>query len=95
MFTEMKERVPMNRAGMEIQAIVNGVSQRELLDFFDAFEQVTGYMIESPFVNQDYLDKKGHNIVVAVRALLSQKLSKDELDCVIQIFEDVAGLTQE
>lgn len=93
-FTKMKESVPMNRAGLEIQAIVNGVSQRELLDFLDAFEQVTGYMLESPFVNQEYLEKKGHDIVVAVRALLSPKLSKKELDRVIDIFEDVAGLTE-
>lgn len=51
-------------------------------------------MLESPFVNQEYLEKKGHDIVVAVRALLSPKLSKKELDRVIDIFEDVAGLTE-
>ena len=40
----------MNRSEIEIQAIVNGVSQKELLDFFDTFEQITGYVIDRPEV---------------------------------------------
>lgn len=81
----------MNRSEIEIQAIVNGVNQKELLDFFDTFEQITGYVIDSPFIDQKYLDENGKSTSIVLRSLLSQKLPKESVDKLIDIFESVAN----
>ena len=82
----------MKKSDIEIQAIVNGVSQKELLDFYDMFEQVTGYVIDSPFIDEKYLRENGKNTSVVIRSLLSQKLQKEGVDKIMEIFEDVAGI---
>ena len=82
----------MNRSEIEIQAIVNGITQKELLDFFDMFEQVTGYVIDSPFIDKKYLEANGRNTSIVIRSLLSQKLPKKSVDKLIEIFEDVANI---
>ncbi len=82
----------MKKSDIEIQAIVNGVSQKELLDFYDMFEQVTGYVIDSPFIDEKYLKENGKNTSVVIRSLLSQKLQKEGVDKIMGIFEDVAGI---
>lgn len=82
----------MNRSEIEIQAIVNGITQKELLDFFDMFEQVTGYVIDSPFIDKKYLEDNGRNTSIVIRSLLSQKLPKKSVDKLIEIFEDVANI---
>lgn len=84
----------MNRSEIEIQAIVNGVNQKELLDFFDTFEQITGYVIDSPFIDQKYLDENGKSTSIVLRSLLSQKLPKESVDKLIDIFESVANINK-
>lgn len=79
----------MNKNDFEIRALVKQVTQKELLDFYAAFKQVTGYSIESPLVTEKYLKENGNQISVAIQALLSAKLSKEGIDKVISVFEDV------
>lgn len=84
----------MNRSEIEIQAIVNGVSQKELLDFFDTFEQITGYVIDSPFIDQKFFEENGKSTSIVLRSLLSQKLPKKSVDKLIDIFESVANINK-
>ena len=84
----------MNRSEIEIQAIVNGVNQKELLDFFDTFEQITGYVIDSPFIDQKFFEENGKSTSIVLRSLLSQKLPKKSVDKVIDIFESVANINK-
>ena len=84
----------MNRSELEIQAIVNGVNQKELLDFFDTFEQITGYVIDSPFIDQKFFEENGKSTSIVLRSLLSQKLPKKSVDKLIDIFESVANINK-
>ena len=84
----------MNRSEIEIQAIVNGVNQKELLDFFDTFEQITGYVIDSPFIDQKFFEENGKSTSIVLRSLLSQKLPKKSVDKLIDIFESVANINK-
>lgn len=83
------ERI-MDKGEMEIRALVNHISQKELLDFYSAFEQVTGYSLESPFINQKYLYEEKEGLYIAIRALLVQKMSQDRIDAIIAVFRDYA-----
>lgn len=79
----------MNKSDFEIRALVKQVTQKELLDFYAAFRQVTGYDMESPLLTEEYLKENRDQITVAVRALLSAKLSKESIDKVISVFEEI------
>lgn len=78
----------MNKADFEIRAIVNHISQKELLDFYNAFRQVTGCSMESPLIDDNYLKENGPQTAVAIRALLSAKLPMDSIERVVGIFEE-------
>ncbi|MDD7404109.1 MAG: hypothetical protein SO170_01045 [Butyribacter sp.] len=78
----------MNKSSFEIRALVEKISQKELLDFYDAFRQVTGYCIESPLMDHEYLQENKEKIIVAVRAILSAKLSNRRINKIIEVFEE-------
>lgn len=78
----------MNKSDFEIRALVQQVSQKELLDFYAAFKQVTGYSMESPLVTEEYLKENRDQIAVATQALLTAKLSKEGIDKIISVFEE-------
>lgn len=78
----------MYKSDFEIRALVEQVTQKELLDFYAVFRQVTGYNMESPLVTEEYLKENRDQIIVAMRALLSAKLSKEGIDKVISVFEE-------
>lgn len=78
----------MYKSDFEIRALVEQVTQKELLDFYAVFRQVTGYNLESPLVTEEYLKENRDQIIVAMRALLSAKLSKEGIDKVISVFEE-------
>ena len=80
----------MDKGEMEIRALVNNISQKELLDFYSAFEQVTGYSLESPFINEQFLYKEKDGLYIAIGALLVQKLSQDRINAIIGVFQDYA-----
>lgn len=80
----------MDRGEMEIRALVNHISQKELLDFYSAFEQVTGYPIESPLINEKYLYEEKNGLYIAIGALLVQKFSQDRIDAIISVFQEYA-----
>ena len=57
----------MNRSELEIQAIVNGVSQKELLDFFDSntikiFEYFLDNYTSNYYEEDEYSKKIGYEI---------------------------------
>lgn len=78
----------MNKSDFEIRALVEHITQKELLDFYAAFKQVTGYSMESPLVTEEYLKENRAQIIVATQALLSAKLSKKGIDKIISVFEE-------
>ena len=80
----------MDRSELEIRALVNQISQKELLDFYSAFESVTGYSIESPIINAKYLYENKDSIYIATRALLGPKMAPDRIDATIHFFEECA-----
>lgn len=78
----------MNRADFEIKCIVAGISQKELLDFLTAFRQVTGYTLDSPFVDSKFLKEQGMSTLVACKALMVAKLSMESIDRIAAVFEE-------
>lgn len=78
----------MNKSDFEIQAIVAGVSQKELLDFESAFKSITGYTLDSPFVDDTFLKEKGLSTLVAVKAILVGKLSQSGINKIGDVFEE-------
>lgn len=78
----------MNKRDFEIRALIEKITQKELLDFYAAFRQVTGYDMESPLVTEEYLKENGDQIIVAVQALLYAKLSEEGIERVISVFEE-------
>ena len=78
----------MNKNDFEIRALVEQVTQKELLDFYAAFNQATGYSMESPLITEKYLEENRNQIIVTMQALLSAKLSKEGIDKVISVFEE-------
>lgn len=78
----------MNKRDFEIRALIEKVTQKELLDFYAAFRQVTGYDMESPLVTEEYLRENGDQIIVAVQALLFAKLPMEGIEKVISVFEE-------
>ena len=82
----------MIKSDFEIRALVQQVTQKELLDFYAAFRQVTGYNMESPLVTEEYLKENKNQIAVAAQALLTAKLSKEGIDKVISVFEETIDM---
>lgn len=80
----------MDKSDLEIRALVNNISQKELLDFYSAFEQVTGHPLDSPLIDEKYLAKEKDGLYIAIRALLVQKMSQDRIDETIAIFQEYA-----
>lgn len=80
----------MDKGEIEIRALVNHISQKELLDFYSAFEQVAGYSFESPFVNEKFLYENKDRLFIAIQALLVQKMSQDRIDATMAVFKEYA-----
>lgn len=78
----------MNKADFEIKAIVAGASQKEMLDFESAFRQVSGYTLDSPFVDKKYLKEQGMSTLIAVKAVLAAKLPMSSIDKIGNVFEE-------
>lgn len=78
----------MNRADFEIKAIVAGASQKEMLDFLSAFKQVTGYTLDSPFIDDKFLKEQGMSTLVACKAIMVAKLSMDSIEKIGAVFEE-------
>lgn len=77
----------MNKADFEIKAIVAGASQKEMLDFESAFKQVSGYSLDSPFVDDKFLKEQGMSTLIATKAILVAKLSMDSINKIGDVFE--------
>ena len=77
----------MNKADFEIKAIVAGASQKEMLDFESAFRQITGYTMESPFIDDKFLKEQGMSTLVACKAIMVGKLPMDSIDKIANVFE--------
>lgn len=82
-----KERLYMNKGDFEIQALVAGATQKEMLDFECVFKQAAGMPLESPLVNEQYLKEQGMSTAVACRALLVPKLSQEGIERIVSVFE--------
>jgi len=77
----------MNKSDFEIKAIVAGASQKEMLDFESAFRQVSGYTLDSPFVDSKFLKEQGMSTLIAVKAILVAKLPMASIDKIGDVFE--------
>lgn len=77
----------MNKADFEIKAIVAGATQKEMLDFESAFKQISGYPLESPFIDDKFLKEKGMSTLIAAKAIMVAKLSMDSINKIADVFE--------
>lgn len=76
---------------MEKRAAEKGVEGKPLLDFFDTFRQINGFELDDPRVDVQYLKENTARITIAVRALLSAKLSIEILDYLMDVFEGLVS----
>ncbi len=71
---------------METQAAAEGISNKQLLDFFEAFQVISGVSIDDPQVDRKFLEEKGEDIIIGVRALLSIKMTTEQTNQLMDIF---------
>ncbi len=74
------------KQSMEIQAMAAGIGNKQVLDFFEAFQVISGIEIDDPKVNREYLMQSGEQIIIGIRALVSSKMSIDEANQLTEIF---------
>lgn len=71
---------------MEMQAAANGIPNKQLLDFFETFQIVNGVSFDDPQIVRKYLAEKGEEIIIGVRAMLSAKMTTEQVNQLIDIF---------
>lgn len=71
---------------MEKRAAEAGVDGKPLLDFFAAFRQYSGFGFSDPRVTEQYLRENGAGITIGVRALLSAKMSTEQVNKIMDVF---------
>ena len=77
----------MNKADFEIRALVAGCNQKDILDFENAFKNVTGYPMESVLIDTTYLKENGSSTSVACKALMVAKNSMENINRIAEVFE--------
>jgi len=76
---------------MSERAASEGIEGKPLLDFFEAFQKFNGFGFDDPKINEQYLRENGAGMIIGVRALLSAKMSKAQVDQVMNIFEGLVS----
>lgn len=71
---------------MEKYADAAGLAKKPLLDFFEAFHSINGFALDDPKVDEAYLKSNGESLFIGTRALLSAKLTMDQLHQLDDIF---------
>lgn len=64
---------------MEQYAKAEGLAEKPLLDFFEAFRNINGFDLDDERINEQYLKENGESLFVGTRALLSAKLTMEQL----------------
>lgn len=64
---------------MEQYAAAEGLAKKPLLDFFEAFRSINGFDLDDGRIDGQYLKENGESLFVGVRALLSAKLTMEQL----------------
>lgn len=74
---------------LEERALQMGVGGKPLLDFYAAFHQFTGFTFEDEEVDEKFLQDKGAEIRIGVRALLAAKLPNDQAENIMNVFDSL------
>lgn len=77
------------KALMEQRAAAEGVEGKPLLDFFEAFEKFSGLNMDDPKVDKQYFKENGESLIIGVRAMLSAKMSTEQMEQLEDIFRKV------
>lgn len=75
---------------MEERAAARGLNGKPVLDFFEAFQKVTGMRMDDPKVDREYLKKNAESIVIGVHAMLSRKLTLQQVNGLKDILRELA-----
>ena len=71
---------------MEQYAEEAGLAKKPLLDFFEAFRSINGFDLDDERINEQYLKENGESLFVGTRALLSAKLTMEQLQLLEEAF---------
>ncbi|MCM1090918.1 MAG: response regulator [Butyrivibrio sp.] len=71
---------------MEQYAEEAGLAKKPLLDFFEAFRSINGFDLDDERINEQYLKENGESLFVGTRALLSAKLTMEQLRLLEEAF---------
>ncbi len=77
------------KAILEERARQKGITVKQLLDFYAAFHQLTGFTFEDENIDEKFLQEKGSGIRIGVSALLSAKMSSDQAEDMMSVFESL------
>lgn len=80
----------INYKDVMMEMTVNaGMSQRETLEFFDAFRALTGDDMDALFVDKIYLKANKEKVGIGVEAFLASKLSLEKIDKLVEIYNKI------
>ena len=77
----------MNKADFEIRALCAGCNQKDILDFENAFKNVTGYPMDSVLIDSAFLKENGSSTSCACKALMVAKNSMENINRIAEVFE--------
>ena len=71
------------------QSVEMGLSQREILDFYDVFRTITGMDMDDLQVDEAYMKEKKDSIIVGAEAMLTAKMSLESVNKLVHIFDNM------
>ncbi len=71
---------------MEKYAEAEGLARKPLLDFFEAFRKINGYDLDDPRIDAQYLRNNGESAFIGTRALISPKITMEQMRLLEDIF---------
>ena len=83
------DRKSSYKALLEERASQKGIVDKQILDFYAAFHQFTGFTFEDERVDAKFLQENGPGIRIGVSALLSAKMSSDQAENMMNVFESL------
>ncbi len=78
------------KALMEQYAEAEGLEKKPLLDFFAAFQDINGFALDDPGIDGQYLKDNEERLFIGTRALLSAKITIEQMRQLEDIFHRVA-----
>ncbi len=70
-------------------SIKDGLSQKDVLDFFDAFRSLAGKDMDDLSVDHDFMVSSKASVEIGANAFLASKLSLDKINRLMKIFKEL------